>query len=82
LNDLWQYNIATGNWTWVSGSSGVNAPDTYSTLGVAGSAEVPGTRGEGVSWVDASGNLWQFGGVGFDSAGVFDLLNDLWRYAR
>jgi len=33
-----------------------------------------------VSWSDASGNLWLFGGEGFDSTGTEGTLNDLWEY--
>jgi N-acetylneuraminic acid mutarotase len=32
------------------------------------------------SWIDASGNLWLFGGNGYDSTGNFGYLNDLWQY--
>jgi N-acetylneuraminic acid mutarotase len=82
LNDLWQYNISTGNWTWISGSSGVNAAGVYGTLGTPTSTNVPGGRSGGISWIDASGNLWHFGGLGVDSVGAKDFLNDLWMYAR
>ena len=34
-----------------------------------------------MSWIDASGNLWLFGGDGYDSVGTQDeYLNDLWKY--
>jgi len=81
-NDLWQYTIGTGEWTWMSGSSGVNAPGIYGTLGPPAVTNVPGARAGGVSWIDASGKLWHFGGNGVDSGGVTDLLNDLWAYQR
>jgi hypothetical protein len=74
LNDLWKYNTTTSQWTWVSGSSLVNQPGTYS-----GSA-VPGGRWSPVFWTDASGNFWLFGGQGYDGAGNLGLLNDLWKF--
>jgi len=43
-------------------------------------ANVPGARIASVSWADSSGNLWLFGGVGYDSAGLDGELNDLWEY--
>jgi hypothetical protein len=33
-----------------------------------------------VSWTDASGVLWLFGGLGFDDAGAIGQLNDLWKF--
>jgi len=89
LNDLWKYAPSatgdTGEWTWMGGSSTV--PSTYGgqsgvygTLGTAASADIPGGRYLAVSWTDASGNLWLFGGDGFDSTGAQGYLNDLWKY--
>jgi hypothetical protein len=46
----------------------------YGTLRVPAAANLPGARWGTSSWVDASGNLWLFGGedLGFE--------NDLWKY--
>ena len=52
----------------------------YGTEGVAAPGNWPGSRFDAVSWVDASGDLWLFGGEGLDSAGTFGPLNDLWEY--
>jgi hypothetical protein len=42
---------------------------------------VPGSRTTAVSWIDAGGNLWLFGGDGFDSSGgLTGDLNDLWEF--
>ena len=35
LNDLWRYSAATGQWTWMSGSSEPGAPGAYGSRGVA-----------------------------------------------
>ena len=32
------------------------------------------------TWIDSSGNLWLFGGYGYDSTGQLGYLNDLWQY--
>jgi hypothetical protein len=74
LNDLWKFDGT--NWTWVSGAKVIDQPGTYNTPG----SLVPGARSGTVSWADASGNLWFFGGVGYDSAGNLGTLNDLWKY--
>ncbi len=78
LNDLWKFDGT--NWTWVRGSNIVNQPGVYGTKGTASTSDVPGARCYAVSWIDTSGHLWLFGGVGYDSAGAKSYLNDLWRY--
>jgi hypothetical protein len=88
LNDLWKFDPAlgtTGEWTWMGGSSTVGNNDgqlgVYGTLGTAASTNIPGGREFAMSWIDASGNLWLFGGDGYDSVGTQDeYLNDLWKY--
>jgi N-acetylneuraminic acid mutarotase len=81
LNDLWQYNPGTGLWTWISGGSGENAGGVYGTPLTAAAGNVPGARYSASSWIDSSGNLWLFGGVGFAATGAAGNLNDLWRYS-
>ncbi len=80
LNDLWSYNPTTLQWTWVSGSNTVDQAGSYGTLGTAAPSNVPGARDTAISWIDSSGNLWLFGGWGYDSAGNIGHLNDLWKY--
>jgi N-acetylneuraminic acid mutarotase len=80
LNDLWKYTPSTGEWTWMSGSNSGNQSGVYGTKGVSAAANVPGVHSQAVSWTDASGNLWLFGGVGYDANGVWNFLNDLWKY--
>jgi len=78
LNDLWKFD---GNdWTWVSGSSTVNQSGVYGAQGTAAPSNVPGARVGAISWTDSSGNLWLFGGRGYDSSGTFGYLNDLWEF--
>lgn len=81
LNDLWEYNTATGVWTYVSGSKTANQSGVYGQLGVAAPGNVPGGRQASVSWLDLSGNFWIFGGYDLDSAGRPDALNDLWEFS-
>src|SRR6267142_153822 len=77
-NEIWRYNIASNAWTQVGGSA--NQPGVYGTQGVAAAGNIPGARWGATSRIDASGNVWLFGGFGYDSAGTLDLLNDLWNY--
>jgi N-acetylneuraminic acid mutarotase len=87
LNDLWEFNPSTNEWAWIGGSttfscssSTCNPPGVYGTLGVAAAANIPGGRDGAVTWTDSTGNLWLFGGYGFDSTGSGGVLNDLWEY--
>ena len=88
LNDLWEFSATNKMWTWQSGSNSVGAPQggsggpagVYGTEGTAAATNTPGGRDGSVSWVDASGNLWLFGGNGHDSTGASGELNDLWSY--
>lgn len=80
LNDLWEFNPTTKEWTWVGGSDTVDASGVYGKQGTASGSNVPGARDESVSWVDDAGNLWLFGGYGYDSTGTEGFLNDLWEF--
>ncbi len=80
LNDLWKFNPATGRWTWVAGSSKVNASGAYGTLGTSAAANTPGGRTNTTGWVDLSGDFWLFGGGANDSTGATGQMNDMWRF--
>jgi N-acetylneuraminic acid mutarotase len=80
LNDLWEYNPALGQWRWMGGGSAADQPGVYGTQDVYAAGSVPGGRDSAVSWTDASGNFWLFGGQGYDSSGTNGYLNDLWEY--
>ncbi len=81
LNDLWEYNVTTKQWTWVSGANVVNQVGNYGTVGVAASTNVPGARWSSAAWSDLSGNLWMFGGVGYDTT-AYGPLSDLWEFTN
>jgi Galactose oxidase, central domain len=78
-NDLWRYNPVSSEWTLIR-STLAGGVAVYGTLGVASPGNVPGGRHWASSWMDLSGDLWLFGGIGYDAAGMWGLLNDLWRY--
>jgi hypothetical protein len=89
LNDLWKYAPGstgnTGEWTWMGGSSTIPSAysgqsGVYGILGTTASTNVPGGRFSPVSWIDSSGDLWLFGGQGYDWTGTQGYLNDLWKY--
>jgi N-acetylneuraminic acid mutarotase len=78
LNDLWKFDGT--NWTWVNGSNTSDQVGIYGTKGVAAASNIPGARSNSVSWIDSSNNLWLFGGYGYDSAGTYVTMNDLWKF--
>ncbi|NVN91358.1 MAG: galactose oxidase [Desulfuromonadales bacterium] len=78
LNDLW--NFDGSKWTWVSGSNTGSQAGIYGTKGIPAATNVPGARINAASWIDKSGNLWLFGGGGYDSTGAKGYLNDLWMF--
>ncbi len=80
LNDLWQYDTASGYWTWISGSSGRNPAGAYGTKGSPSVSNYPGGRKSGVAWYGGNGYVYLFGGEGRDAAGASGRLNDLWRF--
>jgi N-acetylneuraminic acid mutarotase len=96
LNDLWEFNPSTNEWAWMGGSSVASYCDftpegpgscfnirggMYGTLGTAASSNLPGARTGAVTWTDSSGNLWLFGGGGYDANGNKNSLNDLWAFS-
>lgn len=80
LNDLWKYDPTVNTWTWVSGSDVSQQPGIYGTESTAAPGNVPGGRDSAVTWTDAQGNFWLFGGAGYDSRTNYGDLNDLWKY--
>ncbi len=82
FNDLWMFSPATGQWTWVSGSSSGDVAGVYGTLGTAAPTNAPGGREGAAAWIDGTGNLWLFGGQGTDNPTAGAELNDLWEYQR
>ncbi len=75
---LWNYNTATGNWTWINGSSRVDEMAVYPAEGVTAH---PGARSHAPAWYGASGRLWLFGGiVSYDPYPRILRQNDLWYF--
>ena len=80
LNDLWKFVPGSNLWIWMSGSNLIDGPANYGVKGVAGVANVPGTRKDGNTWTDAAGNLWLFGGELTYTENT-TRTNELWRFA-
>jgi N-acetylneuraminic acid mutarotase len=91
MNDLWEFDPSTNQWTWQGGSSSPPCSivqgntqcaehGVYGTKGTPAAGNVPGGRYWAASWTDKNGKLWLYGGSGFDSIGQAGDLNDLWEF--
>jgi len=80
LNDLWKYNQSTGQWTWMSGSQGIDNIGVYGTLGVSSSTNSPGSRTASNFWDGGNGYMYVLGGYSYASNSFANLINDMWRY--
>lgn len=91
LNDLWEFDPSTSQWTWEAGASTVPLNVTCSSC-LSGVLPVPGTQGTpsalntpgglwmGITWTDQNGNFWLFAGWGFSPAGYAAVANELWKF--
>ncbi len=64
-----RYRVGVGT-VWGVRLSGIAAPGNH-----------PGARSSAATWTDSGGNLWLYGGYGYDGGGNFGFLNDLWEYS-
>jgi hypothetical protein len=76
-----EVNCGHNEWVWIKGPDTVTNNGVYGTLGVAAMNNNPGGRQIPATWTDASGDLWLFGGYGYDSVGTLLPMNDLWKYS-
>ncbi|KAI0226180.1 hypothetical protein LSAT2_023144 [Lamellibrachia satsuma] len=65
-------------WIWMNGP---NIGDQHSKLS-SSTPQYPGSRAETASWRDIYGNVWTFGGFGYDGKTTRTprVLNDLWLW--
>ena len=75
LNDLWRYNIATNQWTWMRGDSLINQPGIFGIKGIENSTNIPHSRCSYTHWKDNADNFCLFGGSYW-----YNDYNDLWRF--
>ncbi|MCK7490929.1 MAG: hypothetical protein MZW92_03385 [Comamonadaceae bacterium] len=69
----------TLEWTWFSGSDQPEPRGVYVEKHIVEWPDNPGSRYRAVSWLGPHGDLWLFGGWGYD-AERSGHLNDIWRY--
>ncbi len=93
FNDLWMFDPSNLTWTWAMGSAYggtyggfytnlLGQGGVYGKLGVPDPGNTPGSRTASATFTDAQGNLWLYGGYGWDSGGNMGYLDDLWEFDR
>jgi hypothetical protein len=77
MADMWKYDVSTGIWTWMSGSSNPSDPGSYGTIGVPSTSNYPASRMDCTFWKDNTGNFWL--ASGYDGSSGFG-FNDVWKF--
>jgi len=76
-NDVWEYNVSTGIWTWMSGSPDTRDNGVYGTPGVPSVSNYPSGRCTNLFWKDNTGNFWLGGGRAYPD-NYMD--QDIWKF--
>ena len=81
LNDLWKYQPASNNWTWMKGPNTTYSLGNFGSQGIPTPTNLPPSRCETKAcWVSQNGlELWFYGGIG-DVLGITDTYSDIWKY--
>lgn len=76
-NDMWRFDIATNNWTWIGGNFLSGDSGTFGTRCVTASSNLPPDDEieNRAAWKDQNGNFWFFGG-----GSIAGTRNNVWLY--
>jgi hypothetical protein len=80
-NDVWRFNLVTGNWTWIAGDNGVGTGfyegycDTNILIKPQGRTEQRAAQTSG-----CTAGLFMWGGQGYSVSQGIGYLNDLWKF--
>ena len=78
FNDMWEYNISTNMWTWMSGADTLEGPGNYGPLGASAVNYYPSARSCNFYWQDSLYNFWLIGGTDFKTNNFY---NDVWKFS-
>jgi len=73
-DDIWSYQPATGQWTWVKGSNLAGAKPFHGQQNIGAEPNTPGARQLAAVATDSNGEFWLFGG-----ANGANNYSDLWK---
>jgi N-acetylneuraminic acid mutarotase len=81
LDDLWEYDSNTDQWTWRGGHDSLSCANclrapVYGTQNVSSTSNWPGSRYMSETWTDSKGRFWMFGGFNDGT----NIPNDLWLF--
>jgi hypothetical protein len=62
FGDTWKYTQSTQQWSWMKGSTVINAPQSYESVGVEDDSNTPGGRQGHAMVSGANGYIYMFGG--------------------
>jgi N-acetylneuraminic acid mutarotase len=80
LDDIWKYDPAINQWAFVKGNPvGEHHYGNFGIQGIPNSANKKGARAGGVTWTDATGKLFSFGGDIYTGA-ILSFHNDVWQF--
>ncbi|HLP53334.1 MAG TPA: kelch repeat-containing protein [Chitinophagales bacterium] len=75
-NDLWNFDMESKRWTWVSGSHIPNDNGFYGFQNVPFANNYPPARANNMFWKDERGIFWMIGGEKFSDVS----FQDVWNY--
>jgi hypothetical protein len=82
LNDLWIYNISSGQWAWLSGNNTGFVPGVYGQKGVPSLNNYPGCRYDQSTVLDETMNcIYVFGGYGYPRVSLWGIIFS-WRLSH
>jgi len=82
MNTMWEYDVSTNEWAWMSGSSSPYPTISYGTQGVFSDSNHPDGRVAYCTWVDSYNKFWMFGGSGnFNKADLWEFDPELKQWA-
>ena len=78
-SEFWKWDGS--HWEMVNKDKWTYTKGVYGVMGQADTSNWPGARRSAVTWKDKNGDMWMFGGIGYDSDGDWGYLNDLWKFS-
>jgi hypothetical protein len=78
-NDVWKYEPSTQKWTWLTGDTITNY-GKYGIKNTFAATNIPPSREEQSCWIDKTGIIWMFGGLGYGTNAALGAFNDLWKF--